>query len=46
MVSDTKFLHMIVVADMSLVTNGDYQRYYVMDGVQYHHIANLDTLMS
>ena len=43
--SDTKFLHMIAVADMSLVTSGDYQRYYTVDGVQYHHIVNPDTLM-
>ncbi len=43
--SETKYLHMIAVDDMSLVTSGVYQRYYTVDGVQYHHIVNPDTLM-
>lgn len=43
--SETKYLHTIAVEDMSLVTSGDYQRYYTVDGVAYHHIVNPDTLM-
>ena len=45
MESEEKYLHTVSVQDQSLVTSGSYQRYYTVDGVQYHHIVNPDTLM-
>ncbi len=43
--SEEAYLAYLELAGESLVTSGSYQRYYVVDGKQYHHIINPETLM-
>lgn len=39
------YLCAVELEDMSLVTSGNYQRYYTVDGRRYHHLIDPDTLM-
>lgn len=43
--STNPYLHRAGIKDMSLVTSGTYQRYYTVDGKNYHHIIHPDLLM-
>ena len=40
----TDYLHTLNISSGSVVSSGDYQRYYTVDGVRYHHIIDPDTL--
>jgi thiamine biosynthesis lipoprotein len=44
MLSEDAYVYYLDVADTSVVTSGDYQRFYIVDGNSYHHIINKDTL--
>ena len=41
----TNILDILEVNDLTVVTSGDYWRYYIVDGEKYHHIIDPDTLM-
>jgi len=43
--AENDLLERVAITDMCLVTSGDYQRFYVVDGVEYCHIIDPDTLM-
>ncbi|WP_242631645.1 FAD:protein FMN transferase [Sedimentibacter sp. zth1] len=45
MSSEQKNIKLVSLENKSLVSSGNYQRYYVAGGIKYHHIINKDTLM-
>lgn len=44
-ISDEALLDVVFVNDSSVVSSGDYERYYIVDGMVLHHLIDPTTLM-
>ncbi|MBE5801602.1 MAG: FAD:protein FMN transferase [Clostridiales bacterium] len=42
--TDSDYLHVVKLDGVSIVTSGDYRRYFTVDGTRYGHIIDPDTL--